>query len=1064
MRYIALLLIGYLIGTPLAAQRAIRPDYHINSVYEEREPTPSPDGKTLYFWRRENPANTGGVSDPGDIWISRLIGPHTWEQATQAAYPLNSMGQDFVCQLSPRQDTLWLCQTPLGVKHAGLMYCVRQRNGNWSVPVAAHIRGIQYEGRYKDFFITRCRILILTNEGPNSRGGSDLYVCFPRNDTAWSAPINLGPVINTFGDEDAPCISPDGYTLFFSSNGRGGAGDHDIFMTRRLDDSWQNWTQPVNLGPPVNTPGMDFDFYLGADGKTAWWGTDQKTYGANDLYYMDLSSCKLVVYPEGDQTGCQGQEITLQAGFTLGKIISYQWLLDGRPLPGANARTLTVREPGAYRLIRVKDGCADTSRVQQVRFVTPPVAGIDQETAVLCLEDSTRLVAISQGRSFYQWQLNGLDIPQATQYAYWARTPGKYTVRVSNGSCATISDPVDMRRFGQPVIYTPADTLRGDLPALPRWLWTNKLPKARGPVYFRDVAISASGHPFVLTTQERGDKYVDQVAGFFAEGLYRFALPETRREDLKPGLMVSDADGNLIVASEEQLLAKFHPDGRPMWSKPDPVRALDGVATDPLGFIYTLGRFTDTLVIGNRILEAPNRGGLFIAKHSPRGELLWVNTYPVDGDSDEFGNAIHTDCNGNLYIAGGFNLIANFTTEILRAGVTGENYFLVKFSPEGQLLWSRTFNTAKTRIRTQDVHTDCEGNTFLALNRELWRIGPDGGTRWHDKLLEPAGAFTFAHRIHSTGGDLYVAGITDKGDIYLTKLNRINNQVIIWQSRSADNNPAALPVLTADDEGHIYLAGVCSGNSFQGVQFDLTSGSDLFIMKYGPPDLSISREPVSLCQQTSVTLMTRELSGLRYQWIRNGKDILGATQSWYEARSTGTYQVRAFSGGCDRLSEPVVVAGCGEAPPMVTASPAAVEPVQEPEFVRPPEPPRDLKLDPNSRPRELRGRKVTSQAEITVSGPHPTIYVWDHASADRDTISLNINGEWALERHGLTNRRQQVNYTLKPGLNYIMLYAHNLGSIPPNTASITVEDARGPHTLQLRSTLRDCGMLVVRVE
>ena len=92
--------------------------------------------------------------------------------------------------------------------------------------------------------------------------GSDLYVSFLQEDSSWSKPIHTGKVLNSVGNESAPFLCADDKTLFFSSDGFSGYGSDDIFMSRRLDDSWTKWSKPTNLGKNINTPQSDIFFTL----------------------------------------------------------------------------------------------------------------------------------------------------------------------------------------------------------------------------------------------------------------------------------------------------------------------------------------------------------------------------------------------------------------------------------------------------------------------------------------------------------------------------------------------------------------------------------------------------------------------------------------------------------------------------------------------------------------------------------------------------------------------------------------------------------------------------------
>jgi len=116
----------------------------------------------------------------------------------------------------------------------------------------------------------------------------DLFVSFKKNGT-WSAPKNLGKTINTNGFEISPFLSADEKTLFFASNGLNGVGDADIFFTKRLDDSWENWTAPKNLGNDVNTSGFDAYFTIAPDLKTAYFCSGDNAESSSDIYSISLS-------------------------------------------------------------------------------------------------------------------------------------------------------------------------------------------------------------------------------------------------------------------------------------------------------------------------------------------------------------------------------------------------------------------------------------------------------------------------------------------------------------------------------------------------------------------------------------------------------------------------------------------------------------------------------------------------------------------------------------------------------------------------------------------------------
>lgn len=124
-------------------------------------------------------------------------------------------------------------------------------------------------------------------------GNADLYHCYRNENGQWSEPENLGPVINTQGTEMAPFIHPDGKTLYFSSDTHRGMGGYDLFVSRRNEQG--EWSEPVNLGYPINTLGDEINFIVAADGHTALISSIREGgYGGYDIYAFQLKDDDLM--------------------------------------------------------------------------------------------------------------------------------------------------------------------------------------------------------------------------------------------------------------------------------------------------------------------------------------------------------------------------------------------------------------------------------------------------------------------------------------------------------------------------------------------------------------------------------------------------------------------------------------------------------------------------------------------------------------------------------------------------------------------------------------------------
>lgn len=116
--------------------------------------------------------------------------------------------------------------------------------------------------------------------------GKELFISHLKVDGEWTAPRDLGPALNTEFDEDGPFIAPDNTTLYFVSDRPGGQGGFDVYMSRRQDDDWMTWSEPVNLGPEINTAWDERYLSVNASGDYAFMSTGEKNQ--EDIYEFGL--------------------------------------------------------------------------------------------------------------------------------------------------------------------------------------------------------------------------------------------------------------------------------------------------------------------------------------------------------------------------------------------------------------------------------------------------------------------------------------------------------------------------------------------------------------------------------------------------------------------------------------------------------------------------------------------------------------------------------------------------------------------------------------------------------
>ncbi len=166
----------------------------------------------------------------------------------------------------------------------------RNHHSTWSKPEKIKIKGISNESFIGYFVDQSYRTIIVSMKREDSFGHEDLYASFRDNKGKWTVPENLGATINTSGFEIAPFLMQDGITLIFASNGHPGKGNADLFLTRRLYNSWSVWTKPINLGPKINTEYFEAYMSVGADSTVIF--ASNRDDKLSDLYYTKLLPSK----------------------------------------------------------------------------------------------------------------------------------------------------------------------------------------------------------------------------------------------------------------------------------------------------------------------------------------------------------------------------------------------------------------------------------------------------------------------------------------------------------------------------------------------------------------------------------------------------------------------------------------------------------------------------------------------------------------------------------------------------------------------------------------------------
>ena len=252
----------------------------INSPVSEYFPTISLDGNHLVFTRRVKSINE-------DFYESDRKN-NGWTLAKPLAGNINSNQNEGALNIS--QDGQWLiftgCNFENGFGSCDLFMSFLTPEG-WSAP---ENMGPNFNTEFWESAPSLSpdkRDLYFTSNRPGGYGGNDLYVCHRMENGRWSPPENMGPNINTAGDESAPFIHADNSSLYFTSNALPGYGGDDLFLVRKTTNG--EWGIPENLGYPINTIENEGSLVVSADGKTAYYASDRAdSRGQLDLYSFEL--------------------------------------------------------------------------------------------------------------------------------------------------------------------------------------------------------------------------------------------------------------------------------------------------------------------------------------------------------------------------------------------------------------------------------------------------------------------------------------------------------------------------------------------------------------------------------------------------------------------------------------------------------------------------------------------------------------------------------------------------------------------------------------------------------
>jgi outer membrane protein OmpA-like peptidoglycan-associated protein len=237
----------------------------------ETRPLISADGTILYFCRKHYPENINGEKDNQDIWSAHLLENGEWSLPENLGKPINNKNINAVVSINyAGEEGIFVNSYEKLSKNAtNVLAKAHKTNEGWTAPEALTIKNFSNKSIFADFYFSyEENVLLLAIQKVDDKslvGDQDLYISFPLTNGQWGEPVNLGKVVNTSRAEYAPFLGADGKSLFFVSEGHPGEGGSDIFYTKRLDDTWTRWSEPENLGLPINSKEEETYFSVTSD-------------------------------------------------------------------------------------------------------------------------------------------------------------------------------------------------------------------------------------------------------------------------------------------------------------------------------------------------------------------------------------------------------------------------------------------------------------------------------------------------------------------------------------------------------------------------------------------------------------------------------------------------------------------------------------------------------------------------------------------------------------------------------------------------------------------------------
>ena len=256
----------------------------INTQYDEYNPVVTADGRTIYFTSRREYKKAQYADDGNyfeNIFISKQTGDDSWTPSVMVDGINNLKDHDAVQGITVDGRKMLIYRADGN----GDLFETTKKGSKWEKPKAIKTLNTKFHETSATYSYDG-KTIYFCSDRDGGFGEHDIYRSVMDEKGHWGKPENLGSVVNTPYDEKSVFAHPDGKSLYFCSDGHPGYGGYDIFVTTYVNGQW---TEPVNLGYPVNTSGNDAYFVITADKRTGYYSSKQAGgQGGYDIYKISF--------------------------------------------------------------------------------------------------------------------------------------------------------------------------------------------------------------------------------------------------------------------------------------------------------------------------------------------------------------------------------------------------------------------------------------------------------------------------------------------------------------------------------------------------------------------------------------------------------------------------------------------------------------------------------------------------------------------------------------------------------------------------------------------------------